>query len=140
MKVDNPSARRYFLTDRFEAGVVLTGQEVKAVKTKGIQLKEAYIHVKDGEAYLVNAHIPRYQSVPGQAYDPRISRKLLVKKKELSWLITKRKGKLTAIPISCYTKRGWIKILVGVGKKRRKVDRKRRLIEKQAKRQLQKYR
>ena len=138
MKITNPSARDYKISDRLEAGIMLTGREVKSIKTKGLQLKDAHVQIKANEAYLEGAHIPEYQKSP-ESYDPRRSRKLLFRKNELKLIISKKRNKLTIIPISCYNKRGWIKLLVGVGRKLKKADKKQKLIEKQLKKDIQKY-
>ena len=135
----NANARHYRIEGKLEAGLILSGGEVKEVRTRGIQLTEAMVQLKDGEAYLVNASVAPYQFARTEAYDPKRTRKLLLKKGELSQLISKRRQGLTIIPLACYTKSGWIKILLGLGKKRKKVDKKRELIEKQARKEIKKH-
>ena len=133
MKTVNPSTRHFIISDKFEAGVALTGGEVKSVKKQGVILKEAFVQIREGEAYLVNAHIAQYQYVKDRPYDPTRSRKLLLNKKELAKLISKKKQGLAIIPLLCYNKAGWIKLQIGVGKKKRKIDKKREMIEKDQK-------
>jgi len=136
----NRNAYRYRFIAKLEAGVLLTGAEVKAIRTRGIQLAESTVQIKDGEAFLINATIPVYPFSTDRSYDPQSSRKLLLQKRELSWLTAKRKEGLTIVPLSCYTtRRGWIKIKLGIGKIKKKVDRKRELIEKEAKREIKSY-
>jgi len=136
----NRNARKYHLIAKMEAGVVLSGAEVKAIKTRGLQLNEAIIQIRNGEAYLVNAVIAPYRFADNSNYDSRAPRKLLLKQKELAWLISKRREKLTIIPLACYTnKRGWIKLQIGLGKTKKKVDKKRELIKRQAEREIKKY-
>lgn len=121
----------YEILETFEAGMVLTGQEVKSIKTGHISLAGSYIVLKDREAWLVNAHVPPYKmagTLPG--YDPTRSRKLLLHKKELNSLIGKIKQKgLTLVPLKVYTKRGKIKLEFGIGRGKRKYE-KREIIKK----------
>jgi len=129
----NPSSRHYLITDKIEAGVSLLGSEVKSIKTRGIQLSEAVVQVKEGNLYLVNAHIAPYQFATDRGYDPKRARKLLLKRKEIALIIAKKRAKLTLVPLSCYTKRGWIKILLGIGRKKKKIEKKQELIAKETK-------
>src|SRR3990167_5417092 len=101
----------YEILETFEAGLVLAGYEVKAIKTGKASLRGAYVILRDHEAYLINAHISAYQPAnTPQNYDPERPRKLLLTLKELKSLIgkTKQKG-LTLVPIKMYTTRGRIK-------------------------------
>jgi len=137
----NRKARRYQILAKLEAGIVLSGAETKAIKTRGIQLGEALVQIRGGEAFLVNAVIPPYRFAAHANYDPKAPRKLLLKKTQLAWLISKRKEKLTIIPLACYTnKRGWIKIQLGLGRIKKKAERKRELIARQIKREIKNYR
>jgi SsrA-binding protein len=126
----------YDILEKYEAGLVLLGHEVKSVKTGHVNLKGAFVVLKRAgkklpEPYLINAHIPLYKHA-GQmpAYDPYRSRKLLLKKNEIKFLVGKsREQGLTLAPIKIYTKRGFIKLEFGLGKGRKKVD-KREVIKK----------
>lgn len=116
----------YEILEKFEAGIVLTGQEVKSIKNKRMNLKGSYVKIKYGEAFLVGANIPPYQ--PKNAppdYDPGRSRKLLLKKSELKYLIgkTEQKG-LTIVPLKVYTKGRYLKIEIGIAKKKNKKSKK----------------
>lgn len=108
----------YDILEKFEAGLVLTGAEVKSVKNKNANLKGSYISFKNGEAYLVNAHISRYPPAGKQPhYEPARARKLLLTKKELKYLSGKTNEKgLTIIPLSVYTKRGFLKLIIGIAR------------------------
>lgn len=114
----------YEILETYEAGIVLIGQEVKAIKTGHISLKGSYVVFKDDELFLIGANIPPYQ--PKNApkdYEPERSRKLLLKKSEIKSLIGKSRQKgLTLIPLKMYTKRGKIKTLFGLGRGKRKID------------------
>ena len=121
----------YEILETFEAGLVLTGQEVKSIKTGHISLKGSYVVIRGEEAYLLNATIPPYQSKnTPTSYEPARSRKLLLHKREIRSLIGKSKTKgLTLAALRVYTKKGKIKLEFGVGKGRRRID-KRELIRK----------
>ena len=121
----------YQVLEKFEAGISLIGQEVKSIKSGRISLKGSYVVFKDEELYLIGANIPPYQ--PKNAppdYNPERSRKLLLKKSEIKYLIGKSKQKgLTLMPLRVYTKRGKIKLEFGTVKGKKKFD-KRELIKK----------
>jgi SsrA-binding protein len=129
---DNRQAsHNYFLSDRIEAGIALTGTEVKAAKTGKVQLKDAYAEVAGNEAWLVNAHISQYSHGNRENHEPVRRRKLLLHREEIDKLQTKTREKgLTVIPTRLYLKGGLIKceLAVGRGKKfhdKREAERKR---------------
>lgn len=129
---DNRQASyNYFLLERFEAGMVLTGTEVKAAKDSKIQLKEAYGVVEGNEAWLVNAHISQYSHGNRENHPPVRNRKLLLHRREIDKLYSmiREKG-LSVIPTKIYLKKGIIKceIALAKGKKlhdKRETERKR---------------
>lgn len=121
----------YNILETFEAGLVLKGHEVKSVKLGHISFAGSYVVIKNGEAYLLNAYISPYQpkNVP-QNYEPTRTRKLLLHKKEINYLIGKsRQKRLTLAPIKVYTKKDKIKLEFGIGRGKKKTD-KRELIKK----------
>ena len=107
----------YFLLERLEAGLVLTGTEVKAAKDGKIQLKEAYAAVLDNEAWLINAHISQYSHGNRENHPPIRNRKLLLHRQQIDKLLgqTREKG-LALIPTRSYLKGGRIKCEVAVAK------------------------
>ena len=115
---DNRSAgHNYLLSDRYEAGLVLTGTEVKAAKTGKIQLKESYAEITEGEAFLVNAHISEYSHGNLMNHLPVRRRKLLLHKGEIEKLrVETRERGLTIVPTRLYLKAGRIKVEIAVGK------------------------
>ena len=121
----------YQILEKFEAGVALIGQEVKSIKTRGINLAGSYIIVRSKEVYWIGSKIPAYQPKNAPTdYNHERSRKLLLKKSEIRYLIGKSKQKgLTLIPLKVYTKKGKIKIEFGIAKGKKKFD-KRELIKK----------
>ena len=115
---DNRSAGHdYHLSDRYEAGLVLTGTEVKAAKTGKIQLKESYAEVAEDEAWLMNAHISEYSHGNLMNHMPVRKRKLLLHRSEIEKLrIETREKGLTIVPTKLYLKAGKIKVEIAVGK------------------------
>jgi SsrA-binding protein len=114
----------YALTDKYEAGLVLTGAEVKSIKTGHLSLKGSFVTFKGSELYLTNADIPTYKFArKSDHYDSKKSRKLLVKKSEIKSLLGKVKVKgLTLVPIRVYTKKRLIKLEFGVGRGKKEYD------------------
>jgi SsrA-binding protein len=111
------AGHNYFLMERFEAGMVLTGTEVKAAKDGKIQLKEAYASVLGNEAWLLNAHISQYSHGNRENHPPIRNRKLLLHRREIDKLLvqTREKG-LALIPTRIYLKKGRIKCEIAVAK------------------------
>jgi SsrA-binding protein len=122
MRIVNKKATfNYEILERLEAGVILSGSEVKAIRSGRCNLGESFVKVLSGELWLVNAEIPKYKFDGSADYDSARSRKLLVNSKELIYLESKmRQGNLTLIPLSVYSKGDRIKIEIGLarGKKR----------------------
>ncbi len=115
---DNRQAgHNYFLLERFECGMVLTGTEVKAAKDGKVQLKEAYASVLGNEAWLVNAHISQYSHGNRENHPPIRNRKLLLHRREIDKLQvqTREKG-LALIPTKMYLKNGRIKCEIAIAK------------------------
>ncbi|MDH3241057.1 MAG: SsrA-binding protein SmpB [Alphaproteobacteria bacterium] len=137
----NRKARRdYFIEDTIEAGLVLSGAEVKGLRSGGANLNDSYAREQGGELWLMNAHIPPYKYAPGGDQDSRRRRKLLLHRRELNRLIgaIQREG-MTAVPLSIYfTDRGIAKVELGLAKGRRKFEK--RELEKQRDWQRQKGR
>lgn len=121
----------YKILETFHAGLALLGSEVKSVRAGQIHLKDAFITIKNNELFLTNAHIAPYlQANKFNPTEPTRPRKLLLKKSEIARLIgLKSKQGLTVIPLKIYTKHHLIKLEIGVGQGRKKVD-KRELIKK----------
>jgi len=123
--------RKYEVLEKFEAGISLIGQEVKSIKSKKINLSGSYVIIRGEQAYLIGAKIPPYQPKNAPAdYQPDRTRRLLLRKSEIRYLIGKAQQKnLTLIPLQVYTKRGIIKLEFGIAKGLKKID-KRELIKK----------
>jgi len=128
----------YLILEKFEAGLILIGQEVKSIKSGRINLAGSYVVLKDSEFYLVGCDIPPYQ--PKNAppdYNPGRFRKLLLTKTEIKYLIgkTKQRG-LTLVPLRVYTKRGKIKLEFGIAKGKKKVDKRELIKRREAEREM----
>lgn len=113
----------YHIEDKYEAGIVLQGTEVKSVMSGRIQLKESYVAVKDGEVWLLNAHVSPYSHGNRNNHDPLRSRKLLLHRKEIEKLEkeTTQKG-MTLVVTRVYWKNGRIKFEIGVAKGKKLYD------------------
>jgi len=118
------AARDYEFIDTFEAGIVLSGSEVKSVRNGQGKLEGAHVVVRGGEAFLVGASIPPYQKANvAEDYDPEQPRKLLLSKKELIELHTESEKKgLTIVPIQLYNNWRKIKLKIAIGRGKKKYD------------------
>ncbi len=135
----------YQILETLEAGISLKGFEVKAIRANNVSLKGAYVVIqntggrKTPEAWLINMHVAEYKmaSIP-QGYEPTHSRKLLLHKKEITYLIGKQREKgLTLVPISLYTKGGRIKLEFGVGRGKKRLDKRESIKERESTRRIQ---
>lgn len=131
----------YHILDKYEAGSVLLGTEVKSIMAGRIQLKDSYVSIKDGEAWLLNAHISPYSHGNIQNHDPLRPRKLLLHRREIDKLEkeTTQKG-MTLVVTSIYWKNGRIKIEIGIAKGKKLFDKRetemRKTVEKETRREL----
>lgn len=135
----NRKARfNYDIADTYEAGLVLTGTEVKSLRAGRASLADGYAEVRDGEVWLRNVHIPEYDQGSWTNHEPRRSRKLLLRRDEIARLIgkTREKGQ-TLIPLSLYFKDGYAKVEIALAKGKRTHDKRHALAEKQAKREAE---
>ena len=130
----NTTARHnYTIDDTIEAGIVLSGTEIKSIRNGKVNLKDSYAGIKNGELYIYNLHISPYEF--GNIYnkDPLRDRKLLVTKREIYKLIglIKQKG-YSLIPISMYFKGNLVKVEIGIGKGKKLYDKRRDIAKKEA--------
>ncbi len=132
MNITNKKAYyEYVISEKLEAGVKLTGAEVKSVKGGRIILDGSFIKIIGSEASLVNATIPIYPYARPEGYEPTRSRKLLLHKKEILYLKSKtdRSG-LTIVPLKCYTTHGLVKLEIGIGRGKKKYEKREELKKK----------
>lgn len=130
----------YFVEDTYEAGIELQGSEVKSIRMGAINLKDSYVSIKDGEAMLINTHISPYSKGSHFNPPPRRTRRLLLHKHEIRKLRQKviEKG-YTLIPTKVYLKRGLVKIEIALAKGKAAPDKRRSIMEKDLKRDMERY-
>ncbi len=136
--VKNRQARfNYEILDTYEAGIELTGSEVKSLRGGNVQLSDAYGIVKDGEAFLVGVHISPYTFARAGGHEPDRTRRLLLHKKEIE-RIGARLGKerLTMVPLSLYFKNGKVKVELGIGKGKTRYDKRETIKKRDQKREI----
>ena len=137
----NPVARHnYIITDTLEAGIVLTGTEIKSIRSGKVNLKDSYAGIKNGEAYIYSMHISPYEQGNIFNKDPLRDRKLLLNKREilrLSGLIN-QKG-YTLVPISLYFKNNIVKLELGIGKGKKLYDKREDLKKKDSEMYIKKH-
>lgn len=131
----------YHISDKYEAGIALTGTEVKSVMGGRVQLKESYVAVRDGEAWLFNAHISPYSHGNRENHEPLRTRKLLLHKREIGRLDeAAAKQGMTLVATRAYLKNGRIKIEIGVARGKKLYDKRetemRRTVERETRAQL----
>ncbi|GGO11932.1 SsrA-binding protein [Microbispora rosea subsp. aerata] len=134
----NKRARHdFFIEDTYEAGLVLTGTEVKSLRAGKANLTDGYAAVEGGEVWLINVYIPEYSQGTWTNHAARRTRKLLLHRKEIGKLdATLREKGLTLIPLSLYFKDGRAKIEIGVARGKKEYDKRQTLMEKQANREM----
>jgi SsrA-binding protein len=139
MIVDNRRARHdYHLLDRLEAGLVLTGTEVKSLRAGRATLDGAYGDVRDGQVWLVGAHIAPYEQASLDAHDPDRDRKLLLHRGEISSLIGKvRERGLTLVPTKLYFNDGRAKVELALARGKEQRDKRRDIAKRDAERQIE---
>jgi SsrA-binding protein len=135
----NRKARHdYHIDDVYEAGLVLTGTEVKSLRAGHANPVDGYAHVRDGELWLAGVHIPEYTEGTWTNHEPRRERKLLLHRAEILRLIGKTKeGGVTLVPIALYFKDGRAKIEIALARGKRSYDKRQALAERQSKREMQ---
>jgi len=135
----NRKARHdYFILEVFEAGIELVGTEVKSVRQGKINLKDSYIDIRNGEAFLIGAHISPYEQGNIFNRDPERTRRLLLKKSEINKLtgVLSEKG-LTMVPLEVYLKGSWIKISVATAQGKKNYDKRDAKAEAESKRNIE---
>jgi SsrA-binding protein len=130
----NKKARHdYAIEDTYEAGIVLTGTEVKSLRQGRASLVDAYASVQDGEVWLIGVHIPEYTEGTWNNHAPRRTRKLLMHKQEILRLVGKLKESgLALVPLQLYFKDGRAKVELGLGKGRKSYDKRQVLAQRDA--------
>jgi len=139
MKITNRKASfDYQILNKFEAGMVLSGAEVKSIKNGHLKLEESFVRFKDNEAWLFNAHVHPYAFSKNKDYDPLRPKKLLLHKKELLKLRQNSEQKnLTIVPISCYIEHNKIKLKIALARGKRKYEKRRSIKKRDLQREVE---
>lgn len=135
----NPVARHnYEIIQTVEAGIVLSGTEIKSIRNGKVNLKESYAMVKNGEVYIYGMHISKYEQGNIQNKDPLRTRKLLLNKREINKLIglVQQKG-YSLVPISLYFKGNFIKVELGIGRGKKLYDKRQDIAKKDSERKIE---
>ncbi|MFQ5945399.1 MAG: SsrA-binding protein SmpB [Anaerolineae bacterium] len=138
VSVNRKARRDYFIEDSLEAGIALTGTEIKSVRAGRVNLADSYVLLKDGEAWLLNTHIAPYRHASGSGHDPRRTRKLLLHRYQLDRLAgrVRQKG-YTLVPLRMYLKNNRAKVEVALARGKKQYDKRRSLAERDAKREVE---
>ncbi|WP_409227906.1 SsrA-binding protein SmpB [Gudongella sp. SC589] len=137
----NKKARHeFFIEETFEAGIVLTGTEVKSIRQGKVNIKESYASIENGEVYITGMHISPYEQGNIYNVDPVRKRKLLLHRREIRKLIgeTQQKG-FTLVPLSIYLKDGLVKIEIALAKGKKLYDKRQTMAKKDAERRIQQH-
>jgi SsrA-binding protein len=134
----NRKARHdYAILDTFEAGLALTGTEVKSLRAGRASLVDAFAQVKDGEVFLHGMHIPEYAQGTWTNHEPRRVRKLLLRRMEIDRLTGKvKESGLTLVPLAVYFSDGWAKVEIGLARGKRAYDKRQDLAKRDAEREM----
>ncbi len=139
MRILNKKAlHNYHILEHLEAGIALTGGEVKSIRAGRVDLGEAYVRILNGEAFLLNANLAKLDQTSAKTYDPLRSRKLLLHKTQIQTLLGKTSGsKMTLIPVSLYEKSNRFKLEIGLGKSKKEFDKRKVIKERDHQRRIE---
>lgn len=127
----------YFIKDTYEAGIALTGTEIKSVRARRINLRDGYVQIVNSSAFLENVHISEYKEGNRYNHQPLRNRQLLLHKKEIARLAKEQAERGTAIiPLKVYLKHGFAKVLIGVGQGKKKYDKRETIKKRDQEREL----
>jgi SsrA-binding protein len=140
LAVNRRARHDYEVLGRLRAGIMLTGSEIKSVRNRHVSLAEGFVTVDDGEAYLRDVHIARYEPAAGLNHDATRPRKLLLHRDEISTLARHVDGRgLTAIPLQLLLARGWAKVEIGLVRGRRQYDKREKIRAKEDAREISRH-
>jgi SsrA-binding protein len=135
----NRKARHdYIVEDTYEAGVVLTGSEIKSIRAGQVNLRDSYAAIRDGELWLINTHIAPYKQASHQNHEPRRERKLLMHRREINRLTGKlQETGLTLVPLRIYLKDRRAKVELGLARGKKRHDKRQAIRERTDRRQME---
>lgn len=132
------AAHEYFLEDRFEAGLVLMGSEIKSIRAGHVQLREAYVQAQGRQVLLLNAHIAPYDPAARQNHEPLRPRKLLLHKREIAKLVEKVQQKgYTIVPTKLYLSKGRAKVEIALAKGKKQYDKREAIAKRDSQREVE---
>ncbi|UCG81991.1 MAG: SsrA-binding protein SmpB [Dehalococcoidia bacterium] len=136
--VNRKAYHDYHIEDSFEAGLVLTGTEIKSIRAGRVNLRDAYARAENGEMWLLGAHIAQYQAGNRYNHEPKRPRKLLLNRREIAELSSAmlRKG-LTIVPLKLYLKNGIAKVEIGIARGKKAYDKREAIAQRDAQREVQ---
>jgi len=131
----------YFIDEVIEAGIVLSGPEVKSIRLGKVNINDGFARIQKGEVYLHNAHISPYPFTPLESFDPTRTRKLLLHRREIKRLIGKTEEKgYTLIPLKLYFRDQYVKVELGLAKGKKKYDKRETIRRRDEEREMQRQR
>jgi len=136
MRYFNKDSRDYQFTDKFDAGIALSGAQAKSLRLQTPQFTNARIEIIDGVPILFNLKIPKYKYAQNEEIETTLERKLLLSEKEIAKLISFRHQKYMIIPIAIHLKGKWFKVEIGIGRKLRKYEKRQKIKDQEIKRNL----
>lgn len=129
---------QYEILEKYEAGIVLTGTEVKSIRNKDVSINEGFAHISNGEVFIYEMHIGQYKEGNRQNHEPKRIRKLLLHKKEIDKITGKIKQKgYTIIPLSLYFKDGYVKVEIALAKGKTTIDKREDIKKRSVERDIQ---
>ena len=134
----NRKARHdYHILDTYEAGIVLTGSEIKSVRAGRVSLREGYVALRDGELWMVNCHIAPYDPASRENHEPRRDRKLLMHRRQIERLARDVQDPgHTIVPLRMYLKKHWAKVEIALVRGKRQYDKRQVIAEREAERKI----
>ncbi|HET92361.1 MAG TPA: SsrA-binding protein SmpB [Chloroflexi bacterium] len=132
------AGRDFQLEDRFEAGLVLTGTEIKSIRAGRVNLSDGYVQPRGDELWLINVHIAPYDPAGRHSHDAHRPRKLLLHRRELDRLLSRiRERGYTIVPLRLYLRDGWAKVEIALARGKRKYDKRQTIAERDAQRDIE---
>jgi len=136
--VNRRARHEYAVEETLEAGIVLTGTEIKSIRAGRVNLAEAYARIERGEAWLIGAHIAPYEQGNRNNHEPTRTRKLLLHRDQIAELIGRTQAKgFTLVPLKLYIRNGMAKLELGVGRGKKAYDKRRTIAERDSRRELE---
>ena len=136
--VNRRARHQYAIEETLEAGLALTGTEIKSIRAGKVNLAEAYARIERGEAWLIGAHIAPYEQGNRNNHEPTRTRKLLLHRDQIAELVGRTQAKgFTLVPLKLYIRNGMAKLELGIGRGKKAYDKRRTIAERDARRDLE---